>query len=613
LTKQNYYILGVSCFYHDSAVTLINGGEIVFAAQEERFSRIKHDSSFPKRAIEAALDFAKIDSSDLKAVTYYEDPNLKSARVVSTIAKYFPRSANAFVHTASQGLWRRKLVEDLIRDELNFEGSVIFGNHHLSHAASAFFPSSFETSAILTMDGTGEWATSTISLGRENKIELLREQRFPDSLGLLYSSFTKYCGFKVNSGEYKLMGLAPYGSPIYVNKILDNMVSDHKDGSLSLNMKYFDFPLGEQMINKNFEELFGHKTATAEESTNQFYMDMASSIQQITENIVVSAAKFAREITGSKNLCLAGGVALNCVANGRIIDENIFENIWIQPAAGDAGGSLGSALNYWYQNLGNIRDISNIEYDSQSGSYLGTEYSDKEIEKILLSSGAKFEKLDESEMVSKVSQIISEGKVVGWFQGRMEFGPRALGARSILGDARSPQMQSKMNLKIKFRESFRPFAPSILESEIAKWFKIPERMNYSSPYMLQVAGLKEQRRIEIVDNGEKGIEKLRLERSEVPAVTHVDYSARLQSVNGKFNQLYFKLISSFFSKTNVPIIVNTSFNVRGEPIVESPKDAYLCFMRTEMDFLSIGSYLLRKSDQPKLAGDNDWREQYALD
>ena len=611
--KPNNYILGISCFYHDSSATLTNGAEIIFAAQEERFSRVKHDSSFPIRAISAALEFAQIGVDDLLAVTYYEDPKLKTSRIISTITEYFPYSSEAFVQTFSHALWRRKHVETIIRDSINFKGDVIFGNHHLSHASSAFFPSSFESSAILTMDGTGEWATSTISMGRGNKIELLHEQRFPHSLGLLYSSFTKYCGFKVNSGEYKLMGLAPYGDPIYVSKILDNLVTDHKDGSLTLNMKYFEFPLGKKMVNKKFEELFGHKSATPEESTNQFYMDIAASIQQITENIVVSAAKYAKEVTGSNNLCLAGGVALNCVANGRIIDEEIFDNIWIQPAAGDAGGSLGSALNYWYQNLNNKRDSLNINYDSQSGSYLGTEYSDKQIEKLLLASGAKFEKLEEADMISKVSEIIASGKVVGWFQGRMEFGPRALGARSILGDARSRQMQSIMNLKIKFRESFRPFAPSILESEIGNWFNVPSESKYSSPYMLQVAKLKDFRRIKIADNGEKGIEKLKLGRSEIPAVTHVDYSARLQSVNGRHNSKYFKLISKFFTDTKVPIIVNTSFNVRGEPIVESPKDAYLCFMRTEMDYLSIGSYLLSKSDQPKLVADKNWREQYALD
>ncbi len=610
---SDVFILGISAFYHDSAVTLLRNGEIVFAAQEERFTRVKHDSTFPFNAIKAALNFSKISIEKVSAISYYENPSLKALRAVDSIASYYPKSLDAYSNLLLNNFASRKKIEKFIRRNLDFKGEVAFGRHHMSHAASAFFPSGFNSAAILTMDGVGEYSTSTISLGIGNRIEMLLEQRFPDSLGLLYSSFTKYCGFKVNSGEYKLMGLAPYGSPKYVNKILDEIVVDHKDGSISLNMSFFDFPLGKNMINEKFEEFFGRKSASPDESTEEFFMDIAASIQLITEDVFVSGAKKAKKLTGAENLCLAGGVALNCVANGKIINSEIFKEIWIQPAAGDAGGSLGCALEYWHQTLGKPRNVEKVNYDSQSGTYLGTSYSDKQIESFLLEVGAQFQKFEEAEMIDLISEYISGGKVVGWFQGRMEFGPRALGARSILGDARSSDMQSIMNLKIKFRESFRPFAPSIIKSEIENWFEIPDSKYYNSPYMLQVAKIKNSRRIKVDLNGESGLELLRLHRSLIPAVTHVDYSARLQSVDGVYNEKYFNLLKSFYEKTGVPLIVNTSFNVRGEPIVESPKDAYLCFMRTEIDFLCIGSYLLSKTSQSRLLENDDWKNRYALD
>jgi carbamoyltransferase len=610
---RDIYILGISAFYHDSAATLLKNGEIFFAAQEERFTRVKHDSSFPANAIKSALKFAQISIEQISTITYYENPKLKTMRALGTITSHFPKSFDAYSNFVMRENGSRRSIEKRIRKELNFRGDVVFGNHHLSHAASAFFPSRFETAAILTMDGVGEFATSTISIGSGNKIQVLLEQRFPDSLGLLYSSFTKYCGFKVNSGEYKLMGLAPYGNPKYVNKILDEVVTDHKDGSISLNMDLFEFPLGLNMINEKFEILFGRKSATSAESTDAFFMDIAASIQLITENVVVAAAKKAKELTGANNLCLAGGVALNCVANGKIIDANLFDNIWVQPAAGDAGGSLGSAINFWFQDLGKERKVEYLTLDTQSGSYLGTEYSDKQIESFLIEVGAEYQKYEDEEMIDNLSQLICQGKVIGWFQGRMEFGPRALGARSILGDARSKEMQSIMNLKIKFRESFRPFAPSILESKLSDWFEVPDIKNYSSPYMLQVAKIKMSRRIKVETNGETGLELLKLDRSQIPAVTHVDYSARLQSVNGVHNRKYFDLITKFHEKTGVPIIVNTSFNVRGEPIVESPRDAYLCFMRTGIDYLCIGSFLLSKDSQPIKLRNDDWKNDYVLD
>jgi carbamoyltransferase len=615
VNNSSRYVLGISAFYHDSAVTLLRNGEICFAAQEERFTRIKHDSTFPINAIRSALTFANIDMSKIECVSYYEDPDLKSNRVVQTAKNLFPKGSDAFSQVLTSGFRSKKLLSKHIRDVLKYNGEIYFGNHHLSHAASAFFPSSFRSSAILTMDGVGEWATSTISVGKDNKISLLKEQSFPHSLGLLYSSFTKYCGFKVNSGEYKLMGLAPYGEPKYLDLIRSEIVNVHEDGSLTLNMNYFDFPLGKRMFNEKFEELFGMKTADPSQSTDTFYMDIAASIQKLTEEVVLNAAKFAKELTGEENLCLAGGVALNCVANGKIIDAGIFKSIWIQPAAGDAGGSLGSALDYWHQQLGMERKIDELTCDKQFGSYLGTEYSNDDIEKILQQSGAVYHKIDDIKLAENIADLISSGFVIGWFQGRMEFGPRALGARSILGDARNSEMQTNMNLKIKFRESFRPFAPSVLKSEISNWFKIPNDSQniYESPYMLQVAQIHESKKIENKNTHAQGLSKLKLIRSSVPAITHIDFSARLQSVDGKYNKRYFDVLTAFHKKTGVPLIVNTSFNVRGEPIVESPNDAYKCFMRTGIDFLCIGNFLLDKNEQPKIPIDLEWKKEYELD
>ena len=612
---SNRYILGISAFYHDSAIALLKDGEVFFAVQEERFTRIKHDSSFPINSIKAALKFAKIDINQIECITYYENPDLKTQRVVQTTKDYFPRAAGIYSHALTSKYRSKKLLGRYIKDVLKYDGEVYFSNHHLSHAASAFFPSGFSSAAIVTMDGVGEWATSTISLGSSNSIKLLKEQTFPHSLGLLYSSFTKYCGFKVNSGEYKLMGLAPYGEPKYLDKIRSDLVNVHDDGSLTINMDYFEYPLGIRMFNEKFEKFLGKKAANSNQSTDQFYMDIAASIQKLTEDVVLKTAKYARELTSEDNLCLAGGVALNCVANGKIIDEAIFNNIWIQPAAGDAGGSLGSALDYWYQQISMDRTTDGMGHDSQFGSYLGTEYSNNEIERVLLESGAVFSKLNADELVGKVANLIESGFVVGWFQGRMEFGPRALGARSILGDSRNPGMQSNMNLKIKFRESFRPFAPSILKSEISNWFEISSEIhrNYESPYMLQVAQIRHDKRIENNNKDAKGLAKLKLIRSLVPAITHIDYSARLQSVDGKYNKRYFDLLTAFYDKTGTPLIVNTSFNVRGEPIVESPADAYRCFMRTGIDFLCIGDFLLDKNEQPKIPLDTDWQKEYELD
>ena len=606
------YILGISAYYHDSAVALIENGEVVFAAQEERFSRVKHDSRFPLNAFQAALKYVDIRPVDLHAVAYFEDPNLKANRIFRTYVDKFPRGASQFISAFQSTAISRKRIRDDLSKLANFKGEIHFGNHHNSHAASAFYPSGLPESAILTMDGTGEWSTSTISRGDGNRIELLAEKQFPHSLGLLYSSFTKYCGFKVNSGEYKLMGLAPYGEPKYLNLIKDHLAIHDGKGSIKLDMDYFDFELGIKMTNSNFERLFGRAAATTEESTQQFFMDIAASIQEFTEEVVVGAARYAGEITGSKNLCMAGGVALNCVANGKILEEGIFDRIWIQPAAGDAGGALGAALSYWYEVLGNPRLTGSNFNDSQKGSYLGIEYFEEEIRDSLEEIGAKSEYFENSaELVKKVAELISEEKVVGWFQGRSEYGPRALGNRSILGDPRSNETQSKMNLKIKFRESFRPFAPAVMLDKANQWFDVDEF--FESPYMLLVANVARQKLLDVDHSVAVGLEKLKLRRSELPAITHVDNSARIQTVDIKVNPRFYDLLEAFEKKTGVPVLVNTSFNVRGEPIVESPKDAYLCFMRTDIDFLCIGNFLLDKREQKKLRETIDWRNLFELD
>ncbi len=609
---DKHYILGFSAYYHDSAVALIENGEIVFAAQEERFSRVKHDSRFPLNAFRAALKFVDICPEELSVVAYFEDPKLKANRIFHTYIDKFPRGTNQFISAFQSTAVSRKRIKDDLSKLANFNGEIHFGNHHKSHAASAFYPSELTESAILTMDGTGEWSTSTISRGVGNRIELIAEKQFPHSLGLLYSSFTKYCGFKVNSGEYKLMGLAPYGEPKYLNLIKDYLAIHDGKGSIKLAMEYFDFELGVRMTNSKFERLFGRSAAKPEESTDQFFMDVAASIQEFTEEVVVGAARYAGEITGSKNLCMAGGVALNCVANGKILEAGIFDRIWIQPAAGDAGGALGAALSYWYEVLGNSRLTGPDRNDSQKGSYLGIEYSKDEIKRTLEELGAKYEYIENtSELTLKVADLISEEKVVGWFQGRSEYGPRALGNRSILGDPRSNETQSKMNLKIKFRESFRPFAPAVMLDKVNQWFEVDA--SFESPYMLLVAKVAKQKLINVDHNVAIGLEKLKLRRSELPAITHVDNSARIQTVDFKVNPRFYDLLKAFEKKTGVPVLVNTSFNVRGEPIVESPKDAYLCFMRTHIDFLCIGNFLLKKSDQSEFKENVDWRNIFELD
>jgi carbamoyltransferase len=612
ILENDTYILGISAFYHDSAVALIKNGEIIFAGQEERFSRIKHDASFPIQAFNAALDYAGINVSKLYAISYFEDPKLKSTRVISSYLEYFPKGLSKFADVISGVPINQKRVENEIRKLTGFSGSIIFGNHHLSHAASAFYPSPFTEAAILTMDGIGEWATGSISHGQQNRITLRAEKRFPHSLGLLYSAFTKYCGFKVNSGEYKLMGLAPYGQPKFISLIADHLAIHNGLGSIKLNMEYFDFELGNRMFNEKFENLFGAKAATAEQSTNQFFMDVAASIQLFTEEVMIGAALFAKELTGSKNLCLAGGVALNCVANGKILERNIFDNIWIQPAAGDAGGALGSALSFWYKDLSKPRIMTSVNLDAQKGSFLGKFYTDKDIEDALKEQNAAFTHYESRELlIKKVAELISQENVVGWHQGRSEFGPRALGSRSILGDPRSEKTQSTMNLKIKFRESFRPFAPAVMSNKASEWFNLKE--STPSPYMLLVAKVLGKHLISHDTTNLKGIEILNVKRSTIPAVTHVDNSARIQSVHKETNEDFFNLINEFDKITGVPLVVNTSFNVRGEPIVESPKDAFICFMRSNIDYLCIGNYLLAKTDQSKFEEKLNWREVFELD
>ena len=610
--NNDNYIIGISAFYHDSAVALLKNGEILFAAQEERFSRIKHDASFPVHAFNAALDFAGITPSDLDAITYFEDPKLKYTRVISSYLRYFPKGINRFADVISGVPISQKKVANQINISTGFLGRIHFGNHHLSHAASAFFPSPFSDSAILTMDGIGEWATGSISHGQQNKISLIAEKRFPHSLGLLYSAFTKYCGFKVNSGEYKLMGLAPYGKPKFVTLIKENLAGHNGLGSIKLDMKYFDFELGSRMFNEKFENLFGSKAATPEQSTNQFFMDVAASIQLFTEEVMVGAAIYAKNLTGSKNLCLAGGVALNCVANGKILEQNIFDNVWIQPAAGDAGGALGSALSFWHQDLNMPRALNSAKLDSQKGSFLGKFYSDTDIEKVLNEYGATYTHFESRQLlINMVAELIAKENVVGWHQGRSEFGPRALGSRSILGDPRSTETQSIMNIKIKFRESFRPFAPAILSTQASQWFKLKETT--SSPYMLLVAKVLDKHLINHDTSNLKGIKILKVKRSSIPAVTHVDNSARIQTVHKETNEDFFNLISEFNKITGVPLVVNTSFNVRGEPIVETPRDAFICFMRSNIDYLCIGNYLLSKANQPKFEEKLNWREVFELD
>ena len=639
------YILGLSAFYHDSAACLVVDGEIVAAAQEERFTRVKHDHGFPGNAVRYCLKEAGITIDQLHYVGFYDKPLLKFDRLLETYLDYTPSGFISFLK--SMPLWMKEKLwaPDVIRTEMakaggaeddraakklakRFGWNLLFGDHHESHAASAFYPSPFEEAAILTMDGVGEWATSSIGIGRGNEITLLKELRFPDSLGLLYSAFTYYTGFKVNSGEYKVMGLAPYGEPKYVPLIKEKLVEIRDDGSLRMNQEYFGYSQGLRMTNRAFSKLLGGRPREPESKLTQREMDLARSVQEITEEAVLKMTRFVQRETGMKKLCLAGGVALNCVANGLVLREGLFDDIWIQPAAGDAGGAIGIALAIWHRYLGNPRVspeeqgdwISSREpsngvpppyADGMKGSYLGPGYSEEEIEQYLKTNNYPYVKYSRRELPEVIAGHLASGKVIGLCQGRMEFGPRALGGRSIIGDARSPKMQSVMNLKIKHRESFRPFAPSVLREHVSEWFE----MNSDSPYMLMVADVVEKRRRRMTEEEDRlwGIDKLNVVRSEIPAVTHVDYSARIQTVRRELSPLYWEIIEAFRRKTDCPVIVNTSFNVRGEPIVCTPEDSYRCFMRTEMDALALETCVLEKEKQPEFREDGDWRSEFSLD
>ena len=608
-------ILGISAFYHDSAAAILVDGKIIAAAQEERFTRKKHDSNYPYNAVQFVLKSAKLKLSEIDHIVFYEKPFLKFERLLETYVAFAPRGFKQF--TKSMPSWLREklfqknmLFKFLQEHDKKFvdEKKIFFSEHHLSHAASAFFPSPFEDAIILTADGVGEWATTTVAIGNRENLSIKKEIHFPHSLGLLYSAFTFYTGFKVNSGEYKLMGLAPYGEPQYVGLIKDNLIDIKKDGSFKLEQEFFDYATGLKMTSGKFDKLFNQKPRDSKkEKLTQFHMDIAASIQKVTEEVMIKMATSLRTEFNIKNLCLAGGVALNCVANGKILEKKIFDNIWIQPAAGDAGGSLGAALALWHLELKRERKISN---NDMQGSYLGPSFSQKEIEIELKSLNANFEVLDEKELINKTAEALKNGDAVGWFQGRMEFGPRALGGRSILGDPRSPTMQKNLNLKVKFRESFRPFAPSVLREDVDKWFKI----NQDSPYMLLVAEVLEDKKIKMSEEEKKlfGIDKLNIKRSDIPAVTHVDYSARIQTVHNETNPKYYSLIKKFKEITNCPVLINTSFNVRGEPIVNTPSDAFNCFMGTEMDKLVIGNCFLDKKKQNKNFK-KDYKNQFELD
>lgn len=604
------YILGISAFYHDSAACLIKEGQILFAAQEERFSRKKHDPAFPEKAISFCLEAAGIKSSDLDFIAFYDKPFLKFERIIETYLQFAPFGIKSFLKAVPLWIKKKVWIKELIKEYLNYNGNILFPEHHLSHAASAFYPSPFREAAILTCDGVGEWATTSYGTGDGNNIKLLADIRFPHSLGLLYSAFTYFTGFKVNSGEYKVMGLAPYGQPKYKDLILSHLIDLKEDGSFRLNMKYFDFCTGLKMTNHHFDQLFGGPARKPEAQLTQREMDLASSVQQVIEEAMMRIAQHLHKITGRKKLCLAGGVALNCVSNGNLLRRGPFEDIWIQPAAGDAGGAIGAALAVWHQYLGNNR-IRTENEDSQRGSYLGPCFTREKIHEYLVSKQIPFEELTESELYPKIAYLIAEENVIGWFQGQMEFGPRALGNRSIVGDARSPKMQEIMNLKIKFRESFRPFAPAVLKEHIQSFFKLDR----SSPYMLLVSEVQDNIRTPIPENEDTlfGIEKLKYPRSVIPAVTHVDYSARIQSVDNTTNPVFYRLLKAFNDKYGCPVLINTSFNVRGEPIVCTPHEAYLCFMRTNMDYLVLENFLLTKSDQVPLEESTDWQKVYELD
>ena len=615
------FLLGISCFYHDSAAVLIRDGEILSAVQEERFSRKKHDSRFPENAIKYCLKSNNLDLKDIKKIVYYEKPLLTFERLLETYIAVAPRGSRSFI--AAMQVWLKEklflkselkkyfksIQKEISKEKQTIIPEILFAEHHQSHAAAAFYPSPFDQAIVLCMDGVGEWSTTSAWIGKGNKIKPLWEISFPHSLGLLYSAFTYYCGFKVNSGEYKLMGLAPYGKPLYTKKIKEKLIDIKDDGTFRLDMSYFKYHRGFRMTSRKFHKLFGLPPRKSEEELTQFHMDIASSIQDVTEEIVIKICRTLRIETGLKNICLAGGVALNCVANGKLINEKIFDNVWIQPASGDAGSALGAALIGWYESLKKPRIIN--PDDSMKGTYLGCNFSNIEIINYLNKINAPHKHFDDDELFSNLSLLLEQGKVIGWFNGPMEFGPRALGGRSIIGDPRNQNMQRVMNQKIKYRESFRPFAPSVLEEDAESQFE----MKTKSPYMLLVASVKKELCIEMTpgQKGLFGIDKLNIKRSTLPAITHVDYSARVQTVSKKTNPRYYNLINAFKKRTNCPLIVNTSFNVRGEPIVCTPQDAYRCFMRTEMDVLVLQNQILFKKDQPKIEKDETWKQEFELD
>ncbi len=603
-------ILGISAFYHDSAACLVQDGAIVAAAQEERFTRKKHDFSFPRHAIQYCLGERGLAGGDLDCVAFYDKPFIKFERILETYLAYAPRGICSFVKAVP--LWvRRKLwMKEVIARELDYRGKIIFTEHHESHAASAFFPSPFQEAAFLTLDGVGEWATASFGVGKDNEVRISAEIHFPHSLGLLYSAFTYYTGFRVNSGEYKVMGLAPYGEPRYKDLILSELLDLKEDGSFKMNMDYFDYCAGLTMTSRKFDRLFGGPPRKPESRLTQRDMDLARSVQEVTEEIMLRMARHVHRVTGQRRLCLAGGVALNCVGNGKILRNGPFDAIWIQPAAGDAGGALGAALFVWHQYLEHERRADGTR-DFQQGSLLGPAYGNGDLRRYLTGNAIPCIELTDEEIPGRIADLIADGKVIGWFQGRMEFGPRALGSRSILGDARSPEMQELMNLKIKFRESFRPFAPSALEERAGDFFEL----GAGSPYMLLTVPVKKEITREMSGEEQKrfGLDKLRVVRSSIPAVTHVDYSARIQTVSEDDNPLYYRMIKKFDEKYGCPVIINTSFNVRGEPIVCTPEDAYRCFMRTNMDYLVMGNFLLEKKEQKPLDKDIDWLREFELD
>ncbi len=602
------FILGISAFYHDSAACLVRDGDIVAAAQEERFSRKKHDPNFPKLAIDYCLSEAKVGLDEIDYVVFYDKPFVKFERLLMTYIGTAPKGIRSFIDQMPFWLKEKLFTRNAIRRELDYKGAVLFTTHHQSHAAAAFFPSPFEEAAIVTLDGVGEWATTTYGVGRGNKIEITKQINFPHSLGLLYSAFTYFTGFKVNSGEYKLMGLAPYGEPKYADLIYKELIDLREDGSYKLNLDHFDYCAGLRMTNDKFAQLFGGPPRAPESKITQREMDLAASVQVVTEEVMLRIARTAHKESGSKNLVLAGGVALNCVANGRVLREGPFDNIWIQPAAGDAGNALGCALFAWHQLLDNPRTPDRRR---QKATYLGPEFRDEDIETYLKSINAPYEKFGDETLASRVAELLATENVVGWFQGRMEFGPRALGARSILGDARSREMQSVLNLKIKFRESFRPFAPAVLEERVSDYFEL----NTESPYMLLVADVTKEHLAPLDGDAAHatGFDMLKVARSDVPAITHVDNSARIQTVREEDHPRYYNLIKQFEKRTGCPVIINTSYNVRGEPIVCTPQEAYTCFMRTNMDYLVLGSCVLDKRNQPEWKDAVDWKKQYELD